>query len=227
MIVPSMSIAEIRREMNRDLPGVTKAMIRQEKELRQSQAFRFNKDQKFQRDIKSARKNSWIAFHHITSKTCNSRPVVHFPSDDGITVGHVLGDKRLLLISGHFLRRYNERSNLNLVGPEAIIKHYFLENEAFTFASSPEFDSANMNIFSLLKNGVALGFMNEEERFIHFRTYVSLDMLYPKQVKRLQKLMDDTVKDLQRMLMTSSEHTFVHNVYSLKSVGWAGVRKLR
>ena len=164
-----MNVAEIRREMNRDLPGITKVMVRQEKEFRQSQAFRFNKDQKFQRNIKSARKNNWIAFHHITSKGCNSRPVVHFPSEDGITVGHMLGDSKLLLLSGHFLRRYNERSNLELVGPEAIMKDYFLENEAFSFTSSPEFDSKNMNVFSLIKNGVALGFMNEEERFIHFQ----------------------------------------------------------
>jgi hypothetical protein len=82
-------------------------------------------------------------------------------------------------------------------------------------------------VFSLLKDGVALGFMNEEERFIHFRTYVGLDMLYPNQVKRLDKLMDDTVKDIQRIHKTSSPQTIGQHLYNLKYIGWAGARKLR
>ena len=146
-----LNVEEMRREINRDLPGITRVMVRQEKEFRQSHAFKFNKDQKFQRDIKSARKNSWIAFHHITARSCISRPVVHFPSEDGITACHLLADRRLLLISGHFLRRYNERSNLKLVGPMAIMKHYFLEHEVFKklLLPLPEFDSKNMKcIFS-------------------------------------------------------------------------------
>ena len=39
--------------------------------------------------------------------------------------------------------------------------------------------------------------------------------------------MDDTVKELQRVLKTSTEHTLVQNMYSLKQFGWAGVQRIR
>jgi hypothetical protein len=187
MIVPSMNLAEIKREINRDMPAVDRNISQQVKQLRKSWCFRFSKDHHFAKDYYSTKKNHWIFFHHFSSKETVSYAVVYFYTEAGITAMSRLSmmNDYVLMFNGHFLQRYNERLNLQLVKPEDILKHYCLNNQNFVFETSREFESKNMNVFSVLPSGIALGFRNDEDRVIQFKTFLSENMLYANQKEKV------------------------------------------
>src|SRR5688572_17190631 len=110
MIVPSMTYAEIRREMHRDIRNVEKKIEQQVYFIHKEKCHRLAKVKIHARDFVSPNKNTWILTHLINRHDARSWSAVYYFGDRGLTlVSHLTLNGYLLVCTGHFFKRYNER----------------------------------------------------------------------------------------------------------------------
>lgn len=187
MIVPSMTEADLIKEIDADLAQAFKYADSKDKPFRRfvikSSRFPVYADT----DYVSPRKNRWIILFEAKNKSMvGDRSlltfVVTYSTMHGvyaILVSFINGAKVLTIFPPHFFSRYAERMRLSKTGLE-LIKHYFKFNNNYMYAGTAD------TVTGTTKEGIALGIQTECYNFL-FKTFVSFEMLKGEQIENYLK----------------------------------------
>ena len=125
MLVPSMTLGEIRKEMKKDFPILQRKSLYMIKDL--SDERKKSKDKSFSGvyDYLSKYKNKWLYKIAFNAKVYHAAYLAYFYNDVGLVAIEPLPSANYLIFyTTHFFKRYNERLNLNIVKPYDILHHY-------------------------------------------------------------------------------------------------------
>ncbi len=133
MIVPSMNVEEIRKEIKKKFPIVFRKANYVAIEL--GKTLKPKREEKIIRyfDYLSKYKNSWI-YKVILTRQRDYYVFLHYNYDkQGLNAIAVMGDldDYMFLFTAHCFKRYKERRNLNLVNPTDILRSFMDDNSSF------------------------------------------------------------------------------------------------
>ena len=128
MLVPSMSLEEIRREIHKDIIIVWRKVRYTVIDLKKA-----NKPLGNRRIVKllpyrSTQKNTWLIKIEIDKKGTLLSFLVYYYNNNGLAAIEVFFNSAMMMyFTTHFFKRYNERLNLNCKTPEELL-HTFMNN---------------------------------------------------------------------------------------------------
>ena len=199
MIVPNMSLPEIRKAVSDDLDSEIKRKMQSIKITHQGKWIR-NGRRDFVETISFASKtrNNW----RITI-TCNRNGVQSVPylvsyNNIGITASHIdpeCPSSSLMHFNTHFFKRYRERARVAIEKPEDLVKFFFKKNTVLLACYYPREDGTQQ-LFTPLAGGVGLGNYHEEPDICEFKTFVDDSLLGENQKIQIMNIWTETLKDL-------------------------------
>lgn len=199
MIVPNMSLPEIRKAICDDFDNEIKRKIQSMQVARQGKWIR-NGRKDFVETIlfPSKSRNNW----RITI-TCDSRGVRSVPylvsyNTIGITASHMDPDgfsPSLMHFNTHFFKRYRERGKVDIEKPEDLVKFFFKKNSVLIACYYPREDGTQQ-LFTPLAGGVGLGNYHEESDICEFKTFVDHSLLGEDQKIQIMDIWTETLTEL-------------------------------
>lgn len=184
MLVPAMTLSEIRKEILSDFIVVKrKVFYLGEKIIKEMRKHHIKNDVRFV-DYLSKQKNTWLFLFQYEHKDVSIGTTVYYYGRTGLVVITIdVGKERLHFHTAHFIRRYNERRNLGLVKPEDIIRKYLKDNRQISYQRLEEIAPGVHRIFGVIQTGIVLGYSNSNLNMIKLNTYITHEMLKGQQLK--------------------------------------------
>jgi len=179
-----MNLAEIRKEIDKDFPIVTRKslyvlqdLIKENKPLRGKRIIKVY-------DYLSKYKNTWIYKWDIDKKVTLPNYLVWYYGNRGLTaIETFTKNESLFYYTSHYFKRYNERLNLQISDPKTLL-HTFMQNHiAYTFQFLDELSPGILKFFAVTKNGVALGTYIRKFNYYKMNTFITHDMLKGDQIQ--------------------------------------------
>ncbi len=193
MIVPSMTLEEIRKEIEKDYPILhRKATYVAHDLIRELSKAQKEKAGIYFFDYYSKYKNHWIYKIEITKKQTFYTYVLLYHNGRGYMALFVamkyekeIDPERMIIIfhTGHFFDRYNERLKLGLKTIREIIPIYMNENNKYDIKELEEIEPGVVTMFCLIESGAVLGTYNRHLKLIKANTFLPLDMLSRNQLE--------------------------------------------
>jgi len=189
MLVPSMSIDELRIEMGKDMlilmrksDYVAHKLMRAHMPLKDKHIVRFY-------DYYSKYKNNWIYRIEMTKKITLFSYMAYFETPKGINAMYMLQPQlALCYFTSHVFNRYNERTKLNLVKPIEIMQSFMNNNGQMQAETLEETSAKIAKVFVVSDSGVLLGWYDGEKKFYKFNTFITHEMLKGDQLEREAEL---------------------------------------
>jgi hypothetical protein len=196
MLVPSMTLNEVYKELTNDFEYIKRKGSAQGKLLQKEMIRKGIKQQTIFTTCKSSRRNEWNIVYemdHVGIKTA-----YYVKSTDKVSLVvysfmfHNIGtpDEEIYLLKyyKHFFDRYNQRLALGFTETSKIVKHFFKNN----------FD-VNLGISEMLENGICsspfayaqglgISWKNEVQKTYHVKTFVASNMLTKGQQELIEHL---------------------------------------
>jgi hypothetical protein len=184
MLVPSMNLSEIRKEIDKDFQIVARKanyvlqdIIKANKPLRGKRIIKSF-------DYLSKHKNTWIYKWDIDKKITLPNYLIWYYGDRGLTaIEPFTNSDYLFYYTSHYFKRYNERLNLQITDPKKLL-HTFMNNHiAYTFQFLEQVSPNVWKFFAVTKNGVALGTCINSLKYYKMNTFITHDMLKGDQLQ--------------------------------------------
>jgi len=194
MLVPAMSLPEIRAEIEKDYPILFRKAcyvcekLAKEHKLRNDELL----EQVF--DYYSKYKNTWLYRINISKRTRNTRFLVYYYGKKGLNAiqpafeASTRKSGAMIFFTAHFFNRYNERRSLQLIKPYDIMKKFILENGEFHFDRLETIRGGVSRTLCVMETGVAMGVYDEITKWIRLNTYVSNATLTGNQQERYDRM---------------------------------------
>jgi hypothetical protein len=198
MIVPAMSLSEIKKSVYNDYEPEVKNRVGGIK-MAYKQKWIRNGRKDFAETVafpvKS--KNNW----RITI-ICNSINVTTIPylisyDKHGITASCLsdLSENLLLHFNAHFFKRFRERGKIDMDKPEQVIKFFFRKNQVLIPCYSPREDGTQQ-LFVPVHGGIGLGNYHPDTEICEFKTFVDNSLLGQDQRNAINQIWTDTATEL-------------------------------
>jgi len=189
MLVPSMTLAEIKKEIDKDFPIVrNKGIYVQRKLLHDLKPHGSDKIVRYL-DYVSKYKNNWIIRFGLSKKDSKMSQMVWYHNEKGLAAISIADNGAWLCYhTPHFFRRVNERLNLNLSRPQDIIRRFMDENDRFHVEILEEFGEGLFTIFCATRSGYILGVEDDNNHFFKMNTFITHDMLKGSQRSLAEEL---------------------------------------
>ncbi len=195
MLVPSMTLEEIRREVEKDYPILLRktsyVLIKIAKRLSIAQ-----KEKGFVQffEFCSKYRNHWIYRTIITKKQSFVSSLLLYHNGRGHVAIAVTQHRDIIYYTAHFFKRYNERRKLNLKTNDEIYHTFLNENIFFKFEKLQEVEPGIFKIFCVIDSGIVLGMYNSHLHIVKANTFISHDMLRKDQLALKRKLINELEK---------------------------------
>ena len=185
MIVPKMSEDEVVKEILQDFKTVKKNL---EYDVQKARRIAIKSKEKHCCRLfphTSNRKNKWLILVNYHKNYFQYRAIVYYVDKSGLNAFVMESDEKSLIhYSSHFLERYNQRFlRLENASKLDLLKRFMSKN----YKSSNQYVSDTHyhqnQFFSILKEGVGLGYAEELENGIisRFRTFITDEMVLEHQ----------------------------------------------
>ncbi|MEW6469092.1 MAG: hypothetical protein AB1458_09220 [Bacteroidota bacterium] len=184
MLLPSMSITAVRRELIRDLPGLerrSKTLIRR-MEGAVPAAVALQSLVLFYDQVSGSR-NNWICRVYMGPRSSSATFMTCYYSRRGLGAVTLSKENKLLYFTEHLLQRYNERRNLGLIRPDEVIRAFMNDNYSFHFERLEDIYPGVSKIFCRTESGVLLGTAHEKLDLLKMNTFLTTAMLKGNQVE--------------------------------------------
>jgi hypothetical protein len=198
MLVPNMTLDEIRKEIEKDFPILHRKMGYVADDLKK----KLKKPDIIKGFVKfdyylSKYKNRWLYQIHITKKTTHLIALLICRNTKGHACISMLPNNVLCFQTGHFFERYNERQNLCLKEFDDIVKHYLSATHRLEYEMLEEISPEVYTMFGTIDSGVVLGTFNYNVNLIKINTFLTNEMLNSnqKELKIMLKEALDKYKD--------------------------------
>ncbi|MEI6853084.1 MAG: hypothetical protein WCL06_09585 [Bacteroidota bacterium] len=195
MILPNMTLEEIRKEIDKDFPILHRKMKYVQDDL----------DKKYS---KLQKREGYTEYFEYTSKYKNhyiykiQRQRKHTERQSMLVyhngIGHVgIGvtyELHILYYTAHFFKRYNERRNLGYILHNDIVRALLNENDHVGFTELEEIAPNIHTIYGFIKSGMILGTYNRNVDLVKLHTYLTNEMLNQNQNDRMTHLKEVLLK---------------------------------
>jgi hypothetical protein len=195
MLVPSMTIKDIRNEMVKDYPMVLRKMEYVAYDLKKTldkKIFRDGYVHFF--DYVSKMKNHWICRVAVDKTQFMRKGMMVYHNGHGHVGISVIDCNKIIYHTGHFFLRYNERRNLNLKNFNDIVRAFMNENFDYKFINIDCIGDRVYTIFGEIDSGIVAGSIDGNLQFLKMNTFLPEAILSPNQEKRLAKVRETMVK---------------------------------
>ncbi len=195
MLVPSMTLAEIKKEIDKDFPIVRNKGIYVQRKLLHEYKPKGGETIVKYFDYVSKYKNNWIIRFGLNKKNTFSNHITYYYGDKGLlAIAPVDNGALLTFHTTHFFKRFNERLNLNLTLPKDIIRKFMNENDRYEVHQLEEYSRGVFSIFVAARNGYILGTHDKNLRIIRMNTFITFEMLKCDQRSVADKLNSEMKK---------------------------------
>lgn len=203
MIIPSMSLEEICREIKKDAPILFRKMgyVTHDLQKKLSKHEIKTGSVKFF-DYLSKYRNNWIYRISIDSKKTHNSAMLVYHNGRGHAGIVATPELNIIYHTGHFFNRFNERCRLGLTSFNDIVKKYMDQTFIIQFQELEEIKPGIFTIFSIISSGAVLGVYNKNLGFVKANTFLTNEMLFQNQkdmkaelTKTLEKY-KDSIYDL-------------------------------
>ena len=182
MIVPTMTLEEIRKEIEKDYPILLRKMVYVSNDLEK----KLSKAQKiigFERfyEYFSKYKNQWIYSISINKEITEFEFMLLYHNGRGHAAIAISPKNVLVYHTGHFFERFNERCKLGLKTIDDIIRAYMKENNTYDMRVVEEIEPGISKVFCVIQSGIMLGMFNKKLNLYKANTFLSNNMLNTKQ----------------------------------------------
>jgi hypothetical protein len=189
MIIPGMSLEEIRREIEKDYPILLRKMGYVANELEK----KFSKDERKQGhvhffDYTSKYNNHWIYKVQVFKKFSRYGAMMLYHNGRGYAGIVSTPDLNITYHTGHFFERYNERRKLGLNTIREIVCAFIEEVDVFKFQEMEEIDEGIYKIFGTITSGIVLGMFNKPLGLVKANTFVANETLTLNQKELIEQL---------------------------------------
>jgi hypothetical protein len=191
MIVPSMTLEEIRKEIDKDYPILFRKMDYQEHDLRKKlHKFIIEKGYSQFYEYNSKYKNHWMYRIQINKNFTEDQAMMIYHNGRGHVGIGIADDKTLLFHTGHFFERYNERRKLGLKSFNDIVRAYMSDNKIYDIKGIEEITPSISTIIGKIESGIVLGTLNRKLNLAKMNTFLPFEMLGPNQKEHLSELIE-------------------------------------
>jgi hypothetical protein len=202
MIIPTMTLEEIRKELEKDYPIVLRKMyyIIQDLNKKQSKAT-LKQGYVHSFDYLSKYKNHWLCQVRSGKKKNNYRSMMLYHNGKGHAAISMTDEKHIIYHTGHFFERHNERLRLGLNNLNDIIRAYMVEDDIVRFQEMEEIEPGIWKVFGMIESGIILGMFNKPLDLLKINTFVANDML----TKNQKELTEELIESLEKYKHTSGD----------------------
>ncbi len=193
MLVPSMTMKEIRKEIEKDFPSVIHHASVVQDNLMKNHRQLFNRRIVHVGDMVSNQKNNWIYKIVLKRKLQTTNFLAYYFNDIGLSAVEATVGPYMLFFTTHFFKRYNERLKLNLVNPYDILHHYMKWHSVYQFKTVKKITENLVEVFGVNEQGALLGTLDTELNFYKINTFITNEMLKGEQMEeeaRIKALME-------------------------------------
>ena len=182
MIVPSMTLTEIRRELYKDVPILKRKIIYVTDDMKkhltkQSTATLYERFF----DYNSKYKNQWIYRIGFLNMKTNNSMILMFHNGKGHAGIIVTSELQLVYHTAHFFQRFNERCNLGFTDYKDVVHAYLHDNSRLQFTTLDQIEPGVFTIFSVINKGIILGTFNSGIDLVKANTFLPNHMLNKNQ----------------------------------------------
>ena len=178
MLVPAMTLEEIRKEIDKDYPILYRKLFYIMHDMERSLRNNIKKEGFVSfSEYYSKFKNHWIYRLYITKKISEFKAMLVYFNNKGLAALSVTDDQKIIFHTGHFFKRYNERLQLGLNTPNEIIRVYLNDNDPLHFEKLDEIAPGIFKIFCVIPSGIILGMYNKNLMLIKANTFIPNNML--------------------------------------------------
>lgn len=199
MIVPNMSLPEIRKSVFDDFACEIKNKIQSIKVTHHGKWIRSGrKDFVETIPFRVKSKNNWRITVASGKNGVNAIPYLISYNNIGITASHIPFDvdsMPLMHFNTHFFKRYRERGKIAIEKPEDLIKYFFRKNAVLLPCYFPREDGTQQ-LFTPLAGGVGLGNYHVESDICEFKTFVDNSLLRQDQKDEIFNIWTSTLNEL-------------------------------
>ncbi len=199
MIVPKMSLPEIRKSVFDDFECEIKSKIHSIKVTHQGKWIRNGRKDFVETILVPVKsKNNWRITVACNKQGVTANPYLISHNNIGITASYVPLDEdspSLMHFNTHFFKRYRERAKIAIEKPEDLIKHFFKKNAVLLPCYFPREDGSQQ-LFTPLTGGVGLGNYHAESNICEFKTFVDNSLLGQNQKEEICNIWTETLKEL-------------------------------
>jgi hypothetical protein len=199
MIVPNMSLPEIRKSVYEDWAFEIKSKLESIKVTYQARWIR-NGRKSFVETIPYCVKsrNNWRITVNCGKNGVTAVPYLISYNNIGLTASHIAEDldsMPLMHFNTHFFKRYRERGKISIEKAEDLVKFFFRKNTFLLPCYFPRKDGTQQ-LFTPLFGGIGLGNYHEETNICEFKTFVDDSLLRQDQKDDIYRIWTQTLKDL-------------------------------
>jgi hypothetical protein len=199
MIVPNMSLPEIRKSVFEDFEHELKSKLQFIQATYTGRWIR-NGRKNFVETIayRAKSQNNWRITVSCGNYGVTSLPYLISYNHIGVTASHVPAEfdsMPLMHFNTHFFKRYRERGNISIEKPEDLIKFFFKKNTFILPCYYPRKDGTQQ-LFTPLNGGIGLGIYHEESGICEYKTFVDNSLLRENQIDEVCKIWKQTIEDL-------------------------------
>jgi hypothetical protein len=213
MLVPAMTLEEVRREFEKDFEIIYRKAAYVSHKLEKTLS-KTMKEKGYVRffDYYSKYKNKWIYRVNITKKQDIVSFMMFYDSPKGhMTITATDGDY-LIFHTGHFFERFNERCKLGLTSYKDIVCAFMDDCITYGFQPLEQIAPGVKKFFGIVPSGAVLGIQDENLHIYRINTFLSNDLLHHDQKEFQQQLNDTLNKYIQsssfsKSLNTTSKHS--------------------
>jgi len=194
MLVPSMTLEEIKKEIAKDFPIVFRKSEYLAQDLKRSlKHTHFEKEVRFY-DYLSKYKNNWIIRIEEQKKGSMVTFITWYYNEAGLTaIIPVENNDYLSFFTAGFFKSFNERMQLNLTLPNDIIRAYADENLINGDVKLGYCAKGIYKFYCSTPHGYVLGTCNEYEKFYKLHAFMTHEMLKGREGE-LEKVMNEEVE---------------------------------
>jgi hypothetical protein len=207
MLLPTMTIEEIRREIEKDYPIVVRKCDYVSKKMDRYRKVKRDELLTGYFDYTSKYKNEWICKIEISKDLVRTKFMAYYYAESGLAaIGVLEAGEKIMYFTSHFLKRYNERRKLGIVMPKDLVKSCLDNQETYSFKRLDKMSADVWSFFCTTNTGAILGFCYDKLNFYRMNTFLTSSMLKGDQIK-----MEQSVRDGLRAHWSPSDWPFSPN----------------
>jgi len=199
MIVPNMTLPEIKKSVFDDFVCEVKSKVECEKVTQQSKWIRSGRKDFVETilfPVKS--RNTWRLTIACKKNSVTAVPYLISYNNIGVTASHIpLDDDSMPLMhfNTHFFKRYKERGKIATEKPEDLVKNFFRKN-TFLFPCYYPRKDGSLQLFTPLAGGLGLGNYHKDYEICEFKTFVDNSLLRKDQALEIFNIWTETLKEI-------------------------------
>lgn len=198
MLVPAMSLPEIKKSLHIDYDPEIKNRIEIIKRTYQSKWIRNGRKDFVETVVVPVKsRNNWRITIICRQDDVTTIPYLIAFDKHGITASHLceISNNHLMHFNSHFFKRFRERGKLEIDKPEQVIKSFFRKNQVLFPCYSAREDGCQQ-LFVPLHGGVGLGTYHPDTEICEFKTFVDNSLLGQDQCDEVNQIWIDVLSEL-------------------------------